>query len=86
MMLRFVEYIELDELTRQARLKMSRSAKRTAKKRAKSRKRKEKRTKTGETLIAKSQKSARNVFKTKFLRGKNWSELSHSEKEKIDLF
>jgi hypothetical protein len=84
MMLRFVEYIELDELTRQARLKMSRSAKRTAKKRAKSRKRKEKKTKTGETLVAKSQKAARNVFKTKFLRGKNWSELSHSEKEKID--
>lgn len=83
-MLSFQEYIELDELTRQARLKMSRSAKRTAKKRAKSRKRKEKKTKTGETLVAKSQKAARNVFKTKFLRGKNWSELSHSEKEKID--
>ena len=75
---------ELEELTRQARLKMSRAAKRTAKKRVKARKRKEKRVKTGDALVAKSQKAARNVFKTKFLRGKQWSQLSHSEKEKID--
>jgi hypothetical protein len=75
---------ELDELTRQARMKMSRTARRTAKKRAKTRKRKEKRIKSGETLVAKSQKAARNVFRTKFLRGKQWSKLSHSEKEKID--
>ena len=83
-MLSFQEYLKLDELTRQARLKMSRAAKRTAKKRAKARKRKEKRVKTGDALVAKSQKAARNVFKTKFLRGKNWSELSHSEKERVD--
>lgn len=83
-MLGFREYLELDELTRQARIKMSRSAKRTAKKRAKARKRKEKRVKSGEALVSKSQKAARNVFKTKFLRGKQWSELSHSEKERID--
>ena len=83
-MLNFREYLELDELTRQARLKMSRAAKRTAKKRVKARKRKEKRIKSGDALVAKSQKAARNVFKTKFLRGKQWSQLSHSEKEKID--
>jgi len=83
-MLGFREYLGLDELTRQARLKMSRAAKRTAKRRARTRKRKEKRVKTGDALVAKSQKAARNVFKTKFLRGKKWSELSYSEKEKID--
>ena len=83
-MLSFREYLELDELTRQARMKMSRAAKRTAKKRAKARKRKEKRIKSGDALVSKSQKAARNVFKTKFLRGKQWSELSHSEKERID--
>ena len=83
-MLGFREYLELDELTRQARMKMSRAAKRTARKRAKARKRKEKRVKSGEALVSKSQKAARNVFKTKFLRGKQWSELSHSEKERID--
>ena len=83
-MLGFREYLELDELTRQARIKMSRAAKRTARKRAKARKRKEKRVKSGEALVSKSQKAARNVFKTKFLRGKQWSELSHSEKERID--
>lgn len=74
----------LDELTRQARLKMSRTAKRTAKRRAKTRERKKKRVKSGTRLKAIAQKSARNVFKKKFLRGKQWSELSHSEKEKID--
>lgn len=83
-MLGFREYLELDEITRQARMKMSRAAKRTARKRAKARKRKEKRVKSGEALVSKSQKAARNVFKTKFLRGKQWSELSHSEKERID--
>ena len=74
----------LDELSREARIKMSRAAKRTAKKRAKTRQRKKKLKKSGAKLKTLSQKGARNFFKQKFLRGKQWAGLSHSEKEKID--
>ena len=75
---------EVNELTRQARIKMSRAARRTAKKRAKTRERRKKRIKGGEKLKTIAQKGARNVFRNKFLRGKQWSKLSHSEKERID--
>ena len=76
--------IELDEVSREARIKMSRSAKRTAKKRAKTRKRKEKLKKTGTKLVTKSQKDARSFFKSKFLRGKSWSGLGNAEKQTIE--
>jgi hypothetical protein len=74
----------LDEVSREARIKMSRSAKRTAKKRAKTRKRKEKLKKTGTKLVTKSQKDARSFFKSKFLRGKSWSGLGNAEKQSIE--
>ena len=75
---------QLDELSREARIKMSRAAKRTAKKRAKTRERKKKLKKSGARLKTLAQKGARDFFKKKFLRGKQWSKLSHSEKERID--
>ena len=76
--------IELDEVSREARIKMSRSAKRTAKKRAKTRQRKQKLKKTGTKLVTKSQKDARSFFKSKFLRGKSWSGLGNAEKQAIE--
>lgn len=78
------ESVELDEVSREARIKMSRSAKRTAKKRAKTRQRKQKLKKTGTTLVTKSQKDARSFFKSKFLRGKSWSSLGNAEKQTIE--
>tara|TARA_Y100000004_G_scaffold12634_1_gene13544 strand:+ start:11391 stop:13262 length:1872 start_codon:yes stop_codon:yes gene_type:complete len=78
------EEIELDEITRQARLKMSRAAKRSARKRVASRKRKQKRMKGADQLKSKAQKGARSVFKDKMLKGRKWSELSYAERETID--
>jgi len=75
---------KLDEISREARIRMSRAAKRTAKKRAKTRERKKKLKKSGARLKTLAQKGARDFFKKKFLRGKQWSNLSHSEKERID--
>ena len=78
------EEIELDEITRQARLKMSRAAKRSAKKRVASRKRKQKRLKGTDQLKTKAKKDARSMFKDKMLKGRKWSELSFAEREVID--
>ena len=83
-MLSFSEYTQLDELTRQARLKMSRAARRTAKLRARKRMMRRKRRKSGEQLKLKAAKAARGMFKTKFLRGRQWSDLSYSERDRID--
>lgn len=78
------ESIELDEISRQARLKMSRAAKRSAKKRMASRKRKQKRLKGSDQMKTKAQKGAKNVFRSKLLKGRKWSDLSYTERETVD--
>ena len=78
------EETEVDELTIQQRLKMSRTAKRTAKKRLKTRMRKKKLRKGAAEIKKKAGKEALNTLKKKFAKGKKYADLSHSEKEKID--
>ena len=78
------EETEVDELTIQQRLKMSRTAKRTAKKRLKTRLRKKKLKKGAGEIKKKAGKEALNALKKKFSKGKRYADLSHSEKEKID--
>ena len=78
------EETEVDELTIQQRLKMSRAAKRTAKKRLKTRMRKQKLRKGAAEIKKKAGKEALNTLKKKFAKGKRYADLSHSEKEKID--
>ena len=78
------EETEVDELTIQQRRNISRAAKKTAKRRLKTRLRKKKQKKGSVDLKKKAGKEAINALKKKFLKGKNYADLSHSEKEKID--
>ena len=73
----------LTELSIQSRRKMARAAKRTAKRRAAKRKIKARRMKSASDLKTKSRKAAIMGFRSKMLKGRSWSGLSHSEKENI---
>ena len=83
-MLSFSEYTQLDELTRQARLKMSRAARRTAKLRARKRMMRRKRRKSGEQLKLKAAKAARGMFKLSFSVVDNGA-IYHTAKEIVSI-
>jgi hypothetical protein len=75
---------EINELTRLQRMKISRTARRTANRRQFTRKRKQKRRKNDEELKAKARKAAYMLIRRRFLKGRNWNDLSIAEKETID--
>ena len=66
------------------RRKMAKAARRTAKRRAVTRKRKQKRMKSKEEILAKAKREAKKVLRKKAIGGKNWSELSITQRAKID--
>ena len=78
--------MELDErnLSRQARRKLARAAKRTAKKRQMKKKLFAKRMKSPSKLKSSSEKAAKNLIVKKMLGGKKYSDLSIGQKELID--
>ena len=77
------EQTELNELSLQARRKLSMRMKKTAKKRARVRKLREKRRKTKVQLVAKANKSAIKKVRARMHKGRAWSEVSFMERERI---
>lgn len=75
---------QIDELTRQQRLKMSRIARRTSKRRLMARKRKSRRLKSSPEMWAKARKVARARIRKRFIKNRVWSEMSFGEKEMVD--
>ena len=71
-------------LSRSARIKLARSAKRTARKRAIKKKIRAKRMKTPDQLKKVADKTAKNILVKKMTGGKKYSNLSLSQKEMID--
>jgi len=80
----FKESVELNELSKEARRKMARAARRTSKRRAMKRKIKARRMKGSEDLKKKARKAALMGFKKKMLKGRSWAKLGHSEKEALE--
>jgi uncharacterized membrane protein (UPF0127 family) len=78
------EYIQLDEISKEARRKMARSARRTAKRRAMKRAIKARKMKGNDDLKKKARKAAMTGFKNRMLKGRSWSSLGHSEKEALE--
>jgi hypothetical protein len=78
------EVQQIDELTRQQRLKMSRIARRTARRRLMARKRKSRRLKSSPEMWAKARKVARARIRKRFIKNRVWSEMSFGEKEMVD--
>lgn len=78
------ESIQLDELSKEARRKMARAARRTSKRRAMRRKIKARKMKGAEDLKKKARKAAIGGFKKKMLKGRSWASLGHSEKEAVE--
>ena len=78
------ESVELNELSKEARRKMARAARRTSKRRAMKRKIKARRMKGSEDLKKKARKAALMGFKKKMLKGRSWAKLGHSEKEALE--
>ena len=83
----FAEFVneqsELNELTLQARRKLSMRMKKTAKKRARVRKLREKRRKTKVQLVARANKQAIKKIRSRFHKGRSWSEVSFMERGRI---
>ena len=78
------ESVELNELSKEARRKMARAARRTAKRRSMKRKIKARKMKSSSDLMKKARKSALTGFKKKMLKGRSWSSLGFQEKEAIE--
>tara|TARA_R100001082_G_scaffold108013_1_gene82693 strand:+ start:1 stop:1743 length:1743 start_codon:yes stop_codon:yes gene_type:complete len=78
------ESVELNELSKEARRKMARAARRTSKRRAMKRKVKARRMKGSDDLKKKARKAALMGFKKKMLKGRSWASLGHSEKEAVE--
>ena len=68
----------------QTRKKMARAARRTAKKRARVRKRKQKFKKTEGQIQKKANKDAKMIIRKKILGDKNWSDMSISQRARVD--
>jgi len=81
---RLRESIELTELTKESRRKMARSARRSAKRRAKKRAIKSRRMKGSADIMKAARRKAMQGFKSKMLKGRDWSKLGHQEKEAIE--
>jgi uncharacterized membrane protein (UPF0127 family)/nicotinic acid mononucleotide adenylyltransferase len=78
------ESVELTELTKDARRKMARAARRTAKRRAMKRKIKSRKMKSSDDLIKKARRGAIMGFKKKMLKGRSWSSLGMQEREALE--
>ena len=79
------EESEVSELTFAQRRNISKAAKKTARRRMKTRMRRKKQKKGMVQIRHKADKEAINTLKKKFLKGKSYGDLSHSEKERIDV-